>query len=281
MKLFHFILFSVILGIQSTNKCEAQSANDTDKLVVSLEKRIPSDSDSGAFAIVNEIQRWSFKETAIIICDMWDRHWCQGASERVEEMAPFMNKVVNAARNKGILIVHAPSQCIDFYKNHPARKMGQKYKSKRAKNLISNNLLVSEKGTVWPVDQTDGGCDDDPQCKQGQPWTKQTGLLEISDRDAISDSGIEITGLFEAKGIKNLMLKEKVGSLSRGKRHIHFSNETMLANFIEQNPDLTVGTKNNSIFLRHDEAFTDWNVRVVTHGGSHLWEVLIPLGELS
>jgi len=95
---------------------------------------------------------------------------------------------------------------MDYYKNHPARKLGQKYKSKKAKNLISNNLLDSEKYAVWPVDQKDGGCDDDPQCKQGQPWTKQTVMLEISDRDAISDSGIEIAGLFEARGIRNVIL---------------------------------------------------------------------------
>jgi len=87
-------------------------------------------------------------------------------------------------------------------------------------------------------------------------------------------------GNVEAKGIKNLKLKEKVGSLSRGKRHIHFSNETMLANFREQNPDLNIGIRDSSVYLRQEEAFTDQNVKVVTHGGSHLWEVLIPFGEL-
>jgi len=206
MRLFIFILFSVSLGFQSTINSEAQNTIEADRFVVSLEKRIPSDPDTGAFVIVNEIQEWYCKETAIIICDMWDQHWCKGASERVAEMAPFMNNVITTARNRGILIVHAPSQCMDYYKNHPARKLGQKYKSKKAKNLISNNLLDSEKYAVWPVDQKDGGCDDDPQCKQGQPWTKQTVMLEISDRDAISDSGIEIAGLFEARGIRNVIL---------------------------------------------------------------------------
>jgi len=206
MRLFIFILFSVSLGFQSTINSEAQNTIEADRFVVSLEKRIPSDPDTGAFVIVNEIQEWYCKETAIIICDMWDQHWCKGASERVAEMAPFMNNVITTARNRGILIVHAPSQCMDYYKNHPARKLGQKYKSKKAKNLISNNLLDSEKYAFWPVDQKDGGCDDDPQCKQGQPWTKQTVMLEISDRDAISDSGIEIAGLFEARGIRNVIL---------------------------------------------------------------------------
>jgi nicotinamidase-related amidase len=117
-----------------------------------------------------------------------------------------MNKVVSLAREKGILIVHAPSSCMDYYKNHPARKLGQKYKNREAENLISNDLLDSEKGAVWPVDQKDGGCDCEPHCKQGNPWTKQIDLIEISIQDAISDSGVEIAGLFRAKGIKNVIL---------------------------------------------------------------------------
>ena len=27
--------------------------------------------------------RWAAKETAVVICDMWARHWCDGASRRV------------------------------------------------------------------------------------------------------------------------------------------------------------------------------------------------------
>jgi nicotinamidase-related amidase/type 1 glutamine amidotransferase len=177
-----------------------------EKIRVSLEKRIPSDSDYGSFLIVNEIQEWNPLETAIIICDMWDVHWCKGASERVAEMAPYINEVVSIARKKGILIVHAPSSCMDYYKNYPARKLGQKYKSERAKRIISNDLLESEEGAVWPVDQKDGGCDCDPQCTVGEPWTKQIDAIKIEDQDAISDSGVEIAGLFEAKGIKNVIL---------------------------------------------------------------------------
>src|SRR5688572_12554323 len=60
--------------------------------------------------------------TAIIICDMWDQHWCKGATERVAEMAPRMNEVVTAARKRGMFIVHAPSETMDFYKDTPQRK---------------------------------------------------------------------------------------------------------------------------------------------------------------
>ena len=197
------LLFISELFIPSLN---AQVQNNLPEFKVSLQKRLPSETDTGSYYIASEIQKWNPSETAIIICDMWDQHWCKGAAERVAEMAPFMNNVISLARDKGILIVHAPSSCMEFYKNHPARKLGQKYKSKKAASLISGDNLGSEKGAVWPVDQSDGGCDCSPECKQGRPWTRQIDLIEISEKDAISDSGAEIGGLFFKKGIKNVIL---------------------------------------------------------------------------
>lgn len=114
-------------------------------------------------------------------------------------------------------------------------------------------------------------------------WIQQSRIVEYIKALRLKGFKIFITtdhGNVEAMGIKNLKIKEKVGALSRGKRHIHFSNETMLANFREQNPGLVCGIKDNSVYLRQENAFTDQNVKVVTHGGSHLWEVLIPFGEI-
>ena len=190
------------------NLLNAQVQNKLLALRVSMQSRLPSKIETGAFHIAGKTEEWNPSETAIIICDMWDTHWCKGAAERVAEMAPFMNNVISIARDRGILIVHAPSDCMAFYKNHPARKLGQKYKSKKAMNLISTDKLDSEKDAVWPIDQSDGGCDDTPECKQGPPWpwTRQIDLIEIADQDAISDSGAEIGGLFNQKGIKNVIL---------------------------------------------------------------------------
>ena len=33
-----------------------------------------------------------------------------------------MNRAVKAAHDRGILIIHAPSSCLEAYKDHPARK---------------------------------------------------------------------------------------------------------------------------------------------------------------
>ena len=47
----------------------------------------------------------SAESLAIIVCDMWDHHWCRGASERVEEMAPRLNAVLATADAKATIIL--------------------------------------------------------------------------------------------------------------------------------------------------------------------------------
>src|SRR6266550_7633466 len=76
----------------------------------------------------NEAERtvqWEPKRSAIVICDMWNQHWCHGATERVAEMAPRMNEVINAARNRGVFIIHCPSDTMKYYEGRPQRKLAQ------------------------------------------------------------------------------------------------------------------------------------------------------------
>ncbi len=176
------------------------------ELCLSLQYRAPADTGEAGFVLKQDIQYWDPAKTAIIICDMWNQHWCQGATDRVAEMAPLMNEVIKNARSKGVLIVHAPSDCMNAYKDEPGRKLARKHESRRAQSLINGGLLESELSVKWPIDQADGGCACTPHCRQGSPWRKQIDILEIYNGDAISDSGAEIAGLFWNKGIANVIL---------------------------------------------------------------------------
>jgi nicotinamidase-related amidase len=200
------MIIAAFLMLLKAPEGKAQKTQSAGKVRVSLQKRVPSDFEKGAYIITNDIQEWNPSETAIIICDMWDKHWCEGATKRVAEMAPYMNKVISIARSQGILIVHAPSECMDYYKGYAGRKAAQKYYDKKVSKLINNNDLDSEKGAVWPIDQSDGGCECSPVCKEGNPWRHEIDALEITDIDVISDSGAEIGSLFYKKGIKNVIL---------------------------------------------------------------------------
>jgi nicotinamidase-related amidase len=178
---------------------------------ISTQQRVPSELEKGALVAVNRIEAWIPSETAIIICDMWDKHWCRDATDRVAEMAPRMNEVLNLARAKGVKIVHAPSGCMGFYKDYPGRKEAQKYNDPKVivrAGLVDGkwpDKLPSEKDAVWPVDQSDEGCEN-PDCKPAGVWKRQIETLTIQDGDLITDSGTEAAGYFFKKGIKNVVL---------------------------------------------------------------------------
>ncbi len=104
-----------------------------------------------------------------------------------------------------MLIVHAPSDCMKYYANTPGRKLAMKYRKKASKKLEEGGGLATEEGAEWPIDQSDEGCEEGGD-SPANVWTKQIDAIEIKEGDAISDSGEEITGLFAAKGIKNVIL---------------------------------------------------------------------------
>src|SRR5438552_15265181 len=74
------------------------------------------------FTVTERKAIWEAKKTAMIICDMWDDHWCKSAARRVGEMAGPLNEVVKTAREKGVFIIHAPSTCTGNYEGTPQRK---------------------------------------------------------------------------------------------------------------------------------------------------------------
>jgi len=160
------------------------------------------------FRMVSQPEVWQMDQTAIIICDMWDKHWCESATERVAELAPVINDVVKIARSQGVMIIHAPSDVVDYYEGHPARKRAQE--TPQASNAPEEiqwwcDWINPEEEDVYPIDQTDGGCDCG-DCEAYNAWEKQIESIEIFEKDAISASGTEIWNLLEAEGIEHVIL---------------------------------------------------------------------------
>ncbi|APW58923.1 PVC-type heme-binding CxxCH protein [Paludisphaera borealis] len=153
--------------------------------------------------------QWKPSQTALIVCDVWDEHWCRGATRRVGELAPAINRAVAAARSKGVFIIHAPSDCMATYKDHAGRRLAQD--APKAADLPKDigawcYKIPSEERGIYPIDQTDGGCDDGPPCPQRTAWKGEHPAIEIKEGDAISDSGAEIWNLLASRGISNVML---------------------------------------------------------------------------
>ncbi len=200
------VLLTVLFTIQPA------PAADTDALptlALHTRSRVENSEAAGQYRQVYQRVEWSPKQTAVIICDMWARHWCDGACDRGAQMAPRINEFVSEARRRGVLIVHAPSSGMKHYANHPARKRAQN--APKADDVPDGmggwaGLLSHEKKENWPIDQSDGGCDDEPRCPSRPMDVHQTAAIEIHDEDAISDSGVECWNLFEQRGIENVIL---------------------------------------------------------------------------
>ena len=155
---------------------------------------------------------------------MWDSHHCYNAVKRAEQLAPRINRLVNVMRNKGAVIIHAPSSCMNFYKDTPARK--------RAINLPDSDSLPEgitnwlhwineeEEKAGYPIDHSDGGEDDDPDdhakwerklIDQGRnpnsPWMRQIESIDIDQSiDYITDSGVENWNILDSHKIQNVLL---------------------------------------------------------------------------
>lgn len=145
-------------------------------------------------------------QTALLLCDVWDNHWCPGAAQRVNEMVPTMNAVVQAAREKGVQIIHAPSDTLDFYADSPHRKKMAAF----PRVATPPPLDIRDDIVEFPIDDSDGGCDTPPE-QQNFPvntgvWTRQHPGIEITGEDVISDKGDEVYSLLRAKNIQTLLL---------------------------------------------------------------------------
>ncbi len=177
-----------------------------DPLVLHTRGRNASAQHTNVFAVVERTMRWDPRHTALVICDMWDQHWCRGATARVAEMAPRMNEVVRTAREQGALIIHCPSDTLAFYADTPQRRLAQNAPRVALPAPVDGwRGLDRSREAPLPIDDSDGGCDDDPPCRTGSPWKRQIAAIEIRDGDAVTDSA-EALYLMAQRDIRHVLV---------------------------------------------------------------------------
>ena len=165
--------------------------------------------------VIEQNTQWDTKKTALIICDMWDDHWCKSAARRVTELAGPMNEMIRKARSKGIFIIHAPSSVTDFYKSYPQRQLAQSAPFAKTPVALTS---APRWGTAWcwtdpkhervlPVDDSDMGCSCvGKKCEIIPPWKRQHALIELNEGDALTDDGQETWNLLTARQIDTVLL---------------------------------------------------------------------------
>ncbi len=178
-------------------------------LSLKLRKREKSDKNDAVFVMKEETVRWKPQQTAIVIVDMWDNHHCKAAAKRVVEMAPHMNRVVAAARKRGVTIIHAPSSCMEFYAESPARRNVLSLPKVTAPTTFQwNHFNADREGPLAAKFEEAGcSCDSDQPCGPSfRAWKRQIAAIEIADQDAVSDNGQEVFNVLQDRGIENVII---------------------------------------------------------------------------
>ena len=155
---------------------------------------------------------WNNASVAVVICDMWNAIHCVSAARRVTDMAPRINEVASRLRRDGALIVHAPADCMEYYADTPARQRAQRAPRVRSPVPVDwHDWEASREAPLPPAlaDDTPCSCEPGEPCTTGgpsHPWTHQIDSIEISPVDAVTDSGEELLGLLEERGIEDVVV---------------------------------------------------------------------------
>jgi nicotinamidase-related amidase len=165
---------------------------------LTLRSRVQADGQWKAVPVTREFDP---SKTALVICDMWDRHWCTGATGRVAALARKMEPVLQLARKHGVLIIHAPSETIAFYSQDPARVRMLKIP------VFAPPAPLALNDPPLPIDDSDGGCDvpGNKLAPNTRVWSRENAALSIGSTDLISDSGPEIYSALKSYGIETLL----------------------------------------------------------------------------
>jgi len=119
--------------------------------------------------------------------------------------------------------------------------------------------------------------------KLTENWIERSNIISVIDELKKAGFTIFLTtdhGNIQAKGWRGLKGREKLGtnkSGSRSERHIEYTEKWLSDEFITNNPELkdSVVMEDQAIYFKSDLSFSNKET-LVTHGGAHILEVLIP-----
>ncbi len=213
LRLSVFSVFCLMAGV----------VHAAEPMTLQLRHRTETAPQTGRFHTLIREEEWDPAKTAVIVCDVWDYHHCSNAVQRLTEFGPRLNELVANARERGMTIIHSPSDCMPSYVDHPARKRAMETpKSTKLPADIQSwcSKIPSEEAAIYPIDQSDGGEDDEKEqhakwakelAALGRnpklPWKQQAAFIQIDEaKDFITDKGDEVWSILESRGIENVIL---------------------------------------------------------------------------
>ncbi len=115
-------------------------------------------------------------------------------------------------------------------------------------------------------------------------WIERVGI--VSKIDSLVEKGFTIFlatdhGNVHSRGWRGLSQREKLGthqSGSRSERHLEYSEDFLFNKFINENKEISqslVIEEGNALYFKDEYSFSNKD-SLVSHGGAHLMEVLVP-----
>ena len=115
-------------------------------------------------------------------------------------------------------------------------------------------------------------------------WMQRSNIVDAIEELLKLEFKVFITtdhGNVEATGWRGLTSREKLGtknkSGSQSERHLEYSEDWLFDDFIKNNPELrdSIVVENQAIYFKDNQSFSR-KEKLVTHGGAHFLEVIIP-----
>lgn len=154
---------------------------------------------------------------------------------------------------------------------------------------MSNIELVSKLAIVFKDldEKMHGSTDHVDLLVLTKNWIERSNVNQVVENLLSKGFTVFLTsdhGNIQAKGWIGLQGREKLGtniSGSRSQRHIEYSEKWLADEFIANNPELgsSIIMENQSIYFKTDLSFSN-KESLVSHGGAHLLEILIPFIEI-
>ncbi len=168
-----------------------------------LRGRVETRKGSGIWREVSVRRPIAPAKSAVLVCDMWDAHWCRTAAERSALLAARIDELLRDARSAGARIVHAPSGTLERYEGASQRQ--------RMRGLppVGPPEPLELPDVELPIDDSDGGCDTGdcqlprPDTRRS-PWRRQHAAIEIAEEDVISEDGAEVYSMLRGAGVDTL-----------------------------------------------------------------------------
>lgn len=197
---------------------------------------------------------------AVLVIDMWDKHWCTTFTEQLKSLVPSVNTFVTQMRELGLTIVHAPFGVTGFYVNHPAYQNCIALAKEGVDITTPTARIPSLQSAKYPTKRGPCSCG----CKLDSVWTRQHEGIEIADIDFLSDNWQLLYQIFQRLEIEVILtvgVALNCCVLSRGFGLVNFNHLGFTDILVQDLTDVVV----NGTLTLHDKGMAAWVDYVEKH----------------